>query len=175
MQVNSLPSDLAQFVNEAVASGQYPSTDALVCEALQVLRAQRHPQGAPPPPATPGHGPLSSPDAYLQALAQALRTGEFGRARQLATEGAARYPAHAALAQSAQVLAPPTVRRARHAHTADIRANRAWLKAHRQAYAGQWVAIRDGHFLAAAPSFAALTAQVEATPAVLMTQVPTCP
>jgi hypothetical protein len=116
--------------------------------------------------------PPQSPDDYLQALARALRTGEFGRARQLATEGAARYPDHAELAKSARVLAPPTVTRASRPLTADIRANRVWLKAHRQDYAGQWIALRDGYLLAAAPSFDALVAHVDETRDVLMTKLP---
>ena len=109
---------------------------------------------------------------YLHALAHALRTGEFGRARQLATEGAARYPEHAELAKSARVLAPPTVTRAPRPHTAATQANRTWLKTHRQDYAGQWVALRDGHLLAAAPSFDQLVAHVDETHDVLMTKIP---
>lgn len=173
MHLNGLPADLAQFVDEALASGKYPSAEALVCDALQVLRKREDDRGTPlPVGAPPVESPLQSPDDYLQALAHALRTGEFGRARQVATEGAARYPAHAELAKSAQVLAPPTVTRASRQHTADIQANRAWLKAHRQDYAGQWIALHNGHLLAAAPSFDALNAQVNATPDVLMTKLP---
>ena len=47
----------------------------------------------------------------------------------MALEGAARYPDHAELTKAARVLAPPTVTRAPHPHTANIPANRAWLKA----------------------------------------------
>jgi hypothetical protein len=172
MSLNSLPADLTQFVHDALASGKYPSTEALVCDALQTLRAQEDRGTAPPEHAPPPANPPQSPEEYLQALAHALRTGEFGRARQLATEGAARYPAHAELAKSARILAPPTVIRASRPHTAAVRANRAWLKAHRQAYAGQWIALRDGHLLAAAPSFDALVARVRETHDVLMTKLP---
>jgi Arc/MetJ-type ribon-helix-helix transcriptional regulator len=172
MDLNGLPTDVAQFVDDALASGKYPSAEDLVAAALQVLRQQED-RGTPRPPDADAAGsPPESPDDYLQALAVALRTGEFGRARQLALEGAACYPDHAELTKAARVLAPPTVTRAPHPHTANIPANRAWLKAHRHAYAGQWVALRDGHFLAAAPSFDALAAQVQATPDVLMTKLP---
>jgi len=173
MSLNSLPADLAQFVHDALASGKYPSTEALVCDALQTLRAQEEDRGAAPPEhAPPPASPPQSPEEYLQALAHALRTSEFGRARQVATEGAARYPAHAELAKSARILAPPTVTRASRPHTAAVQANRAWLRAHRQAYAGQWIALRDGHLLAAAPSFDALVARVHETHDVLMTKLP---
>ena len=173
MDLNGLPADVAQFVDDALASGKYPSAEALVAAALQVLQQQEEDRGTPRPAAAPEAGsPPASPDDYLQALAVALRTGEFGLARQRALEGAARYPDHADLTKAARVLAPPTVTRAPHPHSANIPANRAWLKAHRHAYAGQWVALRDGHFLAAAPSFDALAAQVDATPDVLMTKLP---
>lgn len=173
MQLNGLPAELAQFVDDALASGKYPSAEDLVCKALQVLQQQDEGRAAPPPSdAAEVPTPPQSPDDYLQALALALRTGEFGRARQVATEGAARYPEHAELVKSARVLAPPTVHRAGRPHTADIQANRAWLKAHRQDYAGQWIALHDGRLLAAAPSYDALAAQVDATPDVLMTKRP---
>jgi len=173
MDLNGLPADVAQFADDALASGKYSSAEALVAAALQALQQQEEDCSTPRPAAAPEAGsPPASPDGYLQALAWALRTGEFGRARQLGLDGAARYPDHAELTQAARVLAPPTVARAPHPHTANIPANRAWLKAHRHAYAGQWVALRDGHFLAAAPSFDALAAQVDATPDVLMTKLP---
>jgi len=69
-------------------------------------------------------------------------------------------------------FAAPIVRPARRPHTAAIQANRAWLKTHRQDYAGQWVALRDGHLLAAAPSFDQLVAHVDETHDVLMTKLP---
>jgi hypothetical protein len=61
------------------------------------------------------------------------------------------------------VLAPPTVA---HACTRipQYPSEPGVAQAHRHAYAGQWVALHDGHFLAAAPSFDALAAQVNATP-----------
>jgi len=173
MHINDLPTDLAQFVREALMSGQYPSAEALVCEALHLLREQTQHHGVPThPDEARADSSQHSPEDYLHALAHALRTGEFGRARQLATEGVARYPKDAELAKSAHVLAPPTVRRARRPHTAAIQANRTWLKTHRQDYAGQWVALRNGHLLAAAPSFDQFVAHVDETHDVLMTKIP---
>lgn len=173
MHLNGLPAELAQFVRDALASGKYQSTEALVCDALQVLREQAgHRKPQPPIDALPSDNAPQSADAYVRAMAHALSTGEFGRARQLAIEGATRYPEHAELTKSARVLAPPTVQRASRPHTANIKANRAWLKAHRHDYAGQWIALRDGHFLAAAPSFDQLAAQVNETRDVLMTKLP---
>ena len=50
MHINDLPTDLAQFVREALTSGQYPSAEALVCEALRLLQEQDHHYGVPTHP-----------------------------------------------------------------------------------------------------------------------------
>jgi Arc/MetJ-type ribon-helix-helix transcriptional regulator len=174
MHLNGLPADVAQFVDDALASGKYPSAEDLVCAALQVLQQQDEARGTPPPAdATDAHRAPQSPDDYLQALAHALRTGEYGRARQVATEGAARYPDHAKLAKSARVLAPPTVRAvpASAASRASVKANHAWMKAHWQDYRGQWVAVRDGLLVHAAPSFDDLVAHVGDAHGVLLTKI----
>jgi Arc/MetJ-type ribon-helix-helix transcriptional regulator len=174
MQLNGLPADLAQFVDDVLASGKYQSAEDLVCQALQVLQQQDAACGTPPPSdVTEAPAPPQSPEDYLQALAHALRTGEFGRARQVAMEGAARYPAHAELQKCAHVLAPPTVRAvpASAASRASVQANHAWMHAHWQDYRGQWVAVRDGQFVHAAPSFDDLVAHVGDTHGVLLTKI----
>ena len=38
MEVNELPADLAEFVQQALQSGKYTSEADLVCEALRLLR-----------------------------------------------------------------------------------------------------------------------------------------
>src|SRR5262245_40619735 len=127
MHLNGLPEDLSQFVHDALASGKYQSAEALVYEALQVLREHTYHHGAHTSPEEADSKSLpQSADAYVHAIAHALSMGEFGRARQLALEGAERYPAHAELAKSTRVLAPPTVTRAHRSHTAAIQANRTW-------------------------------------------------
>jgi hypothetical protein len=174
MHLNGLPVDLAQFVDEAWASGQYPSVDALVCEALQVLREQAHPHRAPThPDEVPSDSPPQLPDDYPHALAHALRIGKFGCARQLATAGAARYPAHDELQKCARVLAPPIVRAMPvfAASRASVKANNAWMKAHWQDHRGQWVAVRDGQLLHATSSFDELIAHVGAPHGVLLTKI----
>jgi hypothetical protein len=48
MDLNGLPADIAQFVGDALASGKYPSAEALGCKALQVLQQQdEDPKGGP--------------------------------------------------------------------------------------------------------------------------------
>jgi hypothetical protein len=174
MELKKLPPDLASFVQHALASGTYPSADALIADAVRVLRDQEagrtarpHPSGAPPASAT------STPDDLVQAIRQALEAGEAGRARQLALEGAQRYPAHAELQHYTRVLAPPTTRvvPASPASRASVKANGAWLQAHRTVYRGCWVALRDGVLVRAADSFEALVADVGDTTGLLLTRV----
>jgi len=40
MDLNGLPADVAQFVDDALASGKYPSAEDLVAAALQALQQQ---------------------------------------------------------------------------------------------------------------------------------------
>lgn len=67
MHLNGLPADLAQFVQDVLASGQYQSAEALVCEALHALREHAHSHGAPlhSDEAHP-ESPPQSADAYVQ-------------------------------------------------------------------------------------------------------------
>jgi hypothetical protein len=86
-------------------------------------------------------------------------------------EGATRYPEHTELQQCARVLAPPTVPRVGRAQTAAVRANRAWLKAHWHEHVGQWVAVRDGQLVHAAPSFDQLVAHIDDAHGLLLTKI----
>lgn len=131
-------------------------------------------RGTPQPSdATEAHPSLQSPDDYLQALAHALRTGEFGRARKLAMEGAKRYPAHDELQRWAHVLAPPTARvvPTSAASRASVKANNAWMQTHWQDYRGQWVAVREGQLVYATSSFDDLVAHVGDPRGVLLTKI----
>ena len=82
-------------------------------------------------------------------------------------------PAHAELHTYARVLAPPTTRvvPVSPASRASVKANGAWLKAHRTAYRGRWVALRDGAFVRAADSFEDLVADLGDTTGLLLTKV----
>ena len=117
--------------------------------------------------------PPARPTTSCSAIRQALETGEAGRARQLALEGAHRYPAHAELHRYARVLAPPTTRvvPASPASRASVKANGAWLQTHRTAYYGRWVALRDGVLVRDADSFETLVAGLDDTTGLLLTKV----
>jgi Arc/MetJ-type ribon-helix-helix transcriptional regulator len=176
MELKELPAELVSFVEQALASGTYTSAEALVADAVRMLRDQDAGRTARP------HTPeipvviditTSTPNELVRAIRQALATGEAGRARQLALEGAQRYPTHAELHDYARVLAPPTTRviPASPASRASVKANGAWLHAHRTAYAGHWVALRDGALVRDADSFEALVAGLDDTTGLLLTKV----
>jgi Arc/MetJ-type ribon-helix-helix transcriptional regulator len=176
MELKELPAELASFVEHALASGTYPSADALVADAVRVLRDQEagrtgrpHTRDVPAPPDVA----TSTPEDLVQVIRQALATGEVGRARQLALEGTQHYPAHAELHQYARVLAPPTTRvvPASPASQASVKANGAWLHAHRTAYHGRWVALRGGVLMRDADSFETLVAGLDDTTGLLLTKV----
>jgi Arc/MetJ-type ribon-helix-helix transcriptional regulator len=46
MHLNGLPEELAQFVDDALASGKYQSAEELVCDALHMLQEHAGRQGA---------------------------------------------------------------------------------------------------------------------------------
>ena len=176
MELTELPADLASFVEHALASGTYPSAEALIADAVRVLRDQEAgPTARPHTPDTPAHLAVttSTPEDLVQAIRQDLATGEVGQAQQLALEGAQRYPTHVALQHYARVLAPPTARvvPASPASRASVKANGAWLSSHRSAYAGRWVALRDGTLVRDADSLEALVAAVGDTAGLLLTRV----
>ena len=164
MDLNGLPADLEQFVQQAIAEGKYRSAAEVVSAALRLLQEYRA-QSDNGRQSSKGYADATprSADAILQAISQALATGEHGLARQLAMDGAKQYPDHDALQRYGRILAPPTVgtpipttletRAAR-------RANHAWLNAHWQAYRGNWIALRAGQLLYASPSIEEVIAAV---------------
>src|SRR5262249_61905957 len=126
----------------ARASGTYPSAEALIADAVRVLRDQEAgPTARPHTPDTPAHLAVttSTPEDLVQAIRQALATGEVGQAQQLALEGAQAYPTHVALKNYARVLAPPPAHDvpASPASGASVTANAAELSSHRTRYAGR--------------------------------------
>ena len=53
MDLNGLPADVAQFVDDTLASGKYPSAEDLVTAALQALQQQEEGRGTPRPRCRP--------------------------------------------------------------------------------------------------------------------------
>jgi hypothetical protein len=112
-----------------------------------------------------------SADDFLQAIQWALAAGAHLAARNLATRGAERYPDYDELKKYARVLAPPKIIQRNLPPRPDLRANRDWLMRHGDLYRGQWVALRHGEFLGAAPSLQALTEKVGESPDIFFTKV----
>jgi hypothetical protein len=108
---------------------------------------------------------------FARAVRLALAAGAHLLARNLATQGARLYPDHAELGKMARILAPPRVVRADLPPVPSLQANQDWLRAHSDGYRGQWVALRDGIFLAAAATARQLRAHLKSIDGVLITKV----
>ena len=177
MDLTALPAELAHFVQQALARGTYQSEEELIAEAVRMLKASVSRQEAVQQPnGSTMDTPPQTPEEYVQAIAQALDTGDPVQACTLALAGAAHYPQHAALRTCARVLAPPTatVVPATPASRAAVTANNAWLTAHWEAYRGHWIALRAGQLLHASPSLEDVVAHVGDVRgrAILLTKIP---
>ena len=164
MNLNELPVDLAQFVQQKVAEGKYQSAAEVVNAALRLL--QEHEAKGSNGQQSP-HGSASAPsnaaEGVIETIRDALASGEHGLARQLAVDGATQYLDHDALQKFGRILAPPTVGKpipTTPEKRAARKANTAWLQAHWQEYRGNWIALRAGDVLHASPSFDAVIEQV---------------
>lgn len=92
------------------------------------------------------------PDELLRAIDLALSLELAALAIELAQQGAHLYPEHERLQRAAQVLAPPSVRAVKRMPATELGASTAWLREHSSDHRGQWVAVRKGKLLGAAPS-----------------------
>lgn len=97
---------------------------------------------------------------FLSAIHTALSTGDTLTARTLAADAHRLHPDDHDLARYWRVLALPVATAVTQPNRPDIRADFDWLHAHRDEYAGRWVALRDGQLLTAAETVDALIAQV---------------
>lgn len=97
---------------------------------------------------------------YVRAVYLALNSGAHLVARNLAMQGAERYPADAELQKMAYVLAPPKVTVSKLPPKPGIRADRDWLQANWDTYKGKWVALRNGELLGVADSLDDLLKEV---------------
>lgn len=112
-----------------------------------------------------------SPKDYIQAIQWALSVGAHLVARHLSAQGAGCYPHHAELQKYAHILAPPKVTRSDLPPDPTLTTNQAWLKSHRDAFLGQWVAIREGQLLGSAASLKSLVDQIDDTKDTFLTKV----
>lgn len=107
---------------------------------------------------------------FVHAIKLALKIGAPTAAQRIYTEAISRYQNHPDIQRYARLFAPPRVQTRTSPSNPTLKANREWLKSHRNEYRGQWVAVRNGELLAAAPSLEDLIGQVGDTPNVLLTR-----
>lgn len=94
--------------------------------------------------------------SMLQALDHALHLDLIDAALTLAQAGAARFPDEPRLVQANLVLHPSRGRVVPTTRPGALAASQAWLRDHASPYRGQWVVVRDGQLLGAAPELASL-------------------
>jgi predicted HTH domain antitoxin len=118
-------------------------------------------------------GPASDDDGEKLRLAiqHAIEIADAKTARALIAEGRARYPDDEWIARAECVMTAPEARLVERAPVSDPRADWRWLDAHSEEYRGQWVALKDGGLVAAAPSLSALAEAVPDVRDVFVTQV----
>jgi hypothetical protein len=109
---------------------------------------------------------------FVAAIHLALAAGAHWMARKLSAQGQCLYPAHADLQKLAHILAPPRVKVGECASGVSRRKDFAWLKHHSDPYRGQWVALRDGELVAAAPTIPKIKTKVSSPQSVFLAKVP---
>jgi hypothetical protein len=98
---------------------------------------------------------------YLKALRLALSVGAHMQARKLAAEGGLRFSDNIEMQKFSRILAPSVIVNSHLPPDLNAAADMRWLKAHRDEYSNQWVALQGGILLAAAPTRIDLLTQLE--------------
>ncbi len=112
------------------------------------------------------------PDELTAAIDLALQEEMPSLAMRLARLGARVFPHHERIQRAARVLAPPLARSTQLPPAEGLEASRKWLREHADEYHGQWVAVREGQLMGAAPTLDELEAvHSEDTVDILFTKV----
>lgn len=96
--------------------------------------------------------PARMPNELLKALDLALYLGMARLAMKLAALAGQLFPEHERAQSAARVIRPAEVVGSSPASGQGLRASAEWFHQHAAEYRGQWVAVRDGQFLGAAPT-----------------------
>jgi len=96
------------------------------------------------------------PEVFSQAIDMALGLDAVKIARKLATLGHELYPEDDYLKRAAYVLAPGQSVATTRPPRKEFAESMAWLRAHREAYRGLWLAIQEGQLLKSASSYETL-------------------
>lgn len=99
-------------------------------------------------------------EEFIKAADVEFDRGDWNGAWKVAVEGLKYHPDHAELKKYAHILAPPKVTSVDRGGHPEVRANREWMKENRARYRGQWVAIKNGQFLASGKNLDEIVEQV---------------
>lgn len=111
-----------------------------------------------------------TPREIAQVVRWALAAGTLLPARHISAEGHRLYPEDEELAHMARVLAPPKVLGVSPANPSAGQ-DLEWLCQHASEYRGQWIALKNGEFLAAAPTARELKAMLPRIQGIFVTRV----
>ncbi|NTW04154.1 MAG: hypothetical protein HGA19_23265 [Oscillochloris sp.] len=100
-------------------------------------------------------------DAITGAIDLALSLDLPKQAAAVARAGLTRFPDDPRFRQAARVLEPPVVRSTPAPHAGGLSASQGWLRDHAAPYRGQWVVVREGQLLGAAPDLGSLRTLIE--------------
>lgn len=110
--------------------------------------------------------------SLVERIKAILVSGNIKEAQRLTAQALEESPGDVPLQRLSRLIAPPQLLAMRPAHNvAHLEANRRWIRDSGNEHRGQWVAVRDGHLLGAAPTVAELRAQVGDTKDALVTKI----
>ncbi|HEY6328842.1 MAG TPA: hypothetical protein VI756_05860 [Blastocatellia bacterium] len=112
-----------------------------------------------------------APGDFITAARLALEAGAYAAAREISAEGAKRHPYDAEINKYAYILGPPKIVSMRNNPDPSVGANRAWIKAHRSEYSGNWVGLRSGVLLGYDESLQNLVNRLGKSEDILFTKV----
>jgi hypothetical protein len=112
-----------------------------------------------------------TPSEFVRVIDLALRIGAYTTARRVSQMGLARYPRDERIQKYHTILAEPSVTQRAVPFDPSIRANRDWLKVHRDKYRGKWIGLQNGNLLRSADSIDELMHGMDSSRDVLITRV----
>jgi hypothetical protein len=112
-----------------------------------------------------------SASEFNRTVDLALRMGAYSDARRIAQIGQVQYPQDDKLQRYCSILAEPVVTRREVPFDPSIRANRDWLRTHRNEYQGKWIGLQNGNLVGSADSIDELMNSLESNRGVLVTRV----
>lgn len=100
------------------------------------------------------------PEIIERVVRLTFRAGLHYLAQTLARNGAALHPHHLGLQKLARALNPASAQVSPATHDRAVRADTQWFAEHSIDYYGQWVAVKNGQLISAAPTIQQLEAQI---------------